>query len=117
LIYVGKADGEVLMVELQVGYIWLHEAARELSDELPMEIGRKLRRELVDHAAAAFSSFNEGVVTHPPRCKGMTRVEWASLLVESSEMDVWQLSPVDLAAVHAEITKATDSKLVYYIYA
>lgn len=129
-----------------MGYIWLHEAARELSDDLPIEVARTLRRELVDHAAAAFSAFNEGVVTHPPRCKacrrrrslarrdeqfvicfrrradcvgidrwpsqGMTRVQWAALLVEASEMDVWQLSPVDLQAAHTEMTRATDTKLV-----
>lgn len=53
----------------QVGYIWVHEAARELTDDLPIEVARTLRRELVDHAASAFSAFNEGVVTHPPRCK------------------------------------------------
>lgn len=42
----------------------------------------------------------------------MSRVQWASLMVEASEMDVWQLAPVNLPQLHAEMTLATDIKLV-----
>lgn len=54
---------------LQVGYVWLHEASRELADGLPAPWSKTLQARLVQVASGAFSAFNDGVVTYPPRCK------------------------------------------------